>query len=146
MSEPSPRPPIAAAPLSVILFAQALSTETAEALQNWRHYLDSLRRPYEIFLIRETRPEVEDAGDMPEATKRMRPISYDRALGWRGAVNEAIGSAQYPLVAFCTCDKQYAPADLDALLKLIDQVDLVVGYRAGGTAPFWRVLLDTIIG
>jgi hypothetical protein len=32
------------------------------------------------------------------------------------------------------------------MLKVIDQVDLVVGYRAGGQAPPWRVLLDTFIG
>jgi hypothetical protein len=31
------------------------------------------------------------------------------------------------------------------LLKMIDQVDLVVGYRTGGTPPPWRVLLDMFL-
>jgi hypothetical protein len=31
------------------------------------------------------------------------------------------------------------------MLKEIDKVDLVVGYRAGGQAPPWRVLLDMLL-
>ena len=42
-------------------------------------------------------------------------------------------------MVFSTCDQQYRPADLDGMFKTIDQVDLVVGYRAGGQAPLWRV-------
>ena len=142
------RPPIASSPLSVILLARALATDTAEVLQAWRHSLDKLNRNYEIILIQETRPELADvtATDIPEATKRLRTIPYDRAIGVRAALNDAIRSVQYPLVAFCTCDKQYAPNDLERLLKMIDKVDLVVGYRAGGQAPPWRVLLDTFLG
>lgn len=146
MSEPSPRPAIASSPISVILFARALATDTDEALQGWRRYLDTLNRSYEILLVRETRPEVaDDASAMPEATKRMHPISYERSAGFRDALNEAIRTAQYPLIAFATCDKQYQPADLGAMLKMIDQVDLVVGYRKGETPPPWRVLLDMIL-
>src|ERR1043166_7214167 len=104
MSEPAPRPPIATAPISVLLFAHALSTETADALRAWRQYLDTLNRAYEILLIQETRPEVEpvpadDAG--PQATRVFR---YDRATGFRDALNEAIRAAQHPLLAFCTAD------------------------------------------
>jgi glycosyltransferase involved in cell wall biosynthesis len=147
MSEPSQRPPIASSPLSVLLFAQALSTETADALKGWQTYLDTLRRPYEIFLIQETRPEV-----VAEAAPAARIFPYERGFGFRDALNSAIRSAQYSLLVFCTCDKQYQPADLDRFLKTddprkkppIDETDLVVGFRAGGQAPFWRVLLDTL--
>jgi len=144
MPEPAKRTPIASSPISLILFAPALATDTADVLQSWRHFLDKLRRPYEIFLIREMRPETTDA-DIPEETKRLHTFAYDRAIGFRDALNAAIRAAQYPLLAFSTCDKQYTPNDLDGLLKLIDQVDFVVGYRAGGQAPPWRVLLDIFL-
>lgn len=145
MSEPSERPAIATSPISVILFAQALSTQTAEALAGWRRYLDAQKRACEILLLQETRPEAPpNPGDEAPATLRL--FAYERALGFRAALNAAIAAAQHPLLVFCPCDMQYLPADLDGMLKVIDQVDLVVGYRAGGQAPAWRVLLDTFIG
>ena len=138
--EPTQRAPIGSSPLSVILFAHALSTETSDALAAWRQYLETLRRPYEILLVQETRPEV-PATEPPPGT---RVFTYERAVGFRAAVNEATQSAQHPLVAFCQCDKQYAPADLERMLQTVDQVDLVVGYRTGGQAPLWRVVLDLV--
>jgi hypothetical protein len=145
MSEPSQRPAIATSPISVILFAQALSTQTAEALAGWRRNLDAQKRPYEILLIQETRPEVTpNPTDEPAASERI--FAYERSLGFRDALNAAIAAAQHPLLVLCPCDMQYQPADLDGMLKVIDQVDLVVGYRSGGQAPSWRVLLDTFIG
>src|SRR5437870_10721270 len=46
MSEPGSRPAIATAPISVILFSHALSTETADAISSWRTYLDTLKPAY----------------------------------------------------------------------------------------------------
>jgi hypothetical protein len=148
MSEPNPRPAVATSPISVLLFAHALSTDTAEALCAWRQYLDALQRPYEIILIQETRSEIPPtpADESPPATQPTRTFRYERTLGFRDALNEAIRTAQHPLLAFCTADKQYLPSDLEAMFKLIDQVDMVVGYRAGGQAPPWRVVLDTLLG
>jgi glycosyltransferase involved in cell wall biosynthesis len=137
MPDPTPRSAIASSPLSVLLFAHALSTDTTAALEAWRKYLDALHRPYEIMLIQETRSEVS-----PEPADVTHTFPYDRTAGFRAALNEAIHAAQHPLLAFCPADRQYHPADLERLLKPIDQVDLVVGYRAGGQAPPWRVLLD----
>ena len=140
MSDLPQRPPIASSPLSVILFAQSLSTETADALRAWRQYLDTLHRPYEILLIQETRPEVApEPADAPVVIP-LRPRSAFAAF------NAAIQAAQHPLLAFCTCDKQYQPGDLDRMLKVIDKVDLVVGYRTGQPLPPWRILLDTVVG
>ncbi len=145
MSEPSPRPAIASAPISVILFAQALTTDAPEALEAWRRYLDTLNRPYEIILIQETRPDL-GANEPATATARLRIFPHERAIGFREALNDAIRSAQYPLLAFAPCARSYQPGELDRMLKMIDQVDLVVGYRTGGAPPPWRVLLDVIIG
>jgi glycosyltransferase involved in cell wall biosynthesis len=135
MSEPSQRPAIASSSVSVILFAPALTSETADALSGWRQYLDTLGRPCEILLIHEGVPSEDPA---------VRSFPYEQSQGFRAALNDAIRAAQFPLLAFSTADRQYQPADLERMLKVIDKVDLVVGYRAGGQAPPWRVLLDTI--
>ncbi len=147
MFDPGQRPAIATSPISVILLAQALSTEIADTIRGWRTYLETLRRPYEVLLIQETRPEVSaETDEVPETAKPTRIFAYKRSVGIRDVLNDAIRSAQHPLLVFCTCDKQYQPADLELMLKVIDKVDLVVGYRAGGQAPPWRVLLDTFTG
>jgi hypothetical protein len=109
-------------------------------VQAWRKYLDTFGRRYEIFLIQETRVDVADA--VPANVQADRVFPYDRSAGYRDAVNEAIRAAQHPLLAFSPADRQYQPADLEHLLKVIDKVDLAVGYRSGGQAPPWRVLLD----
>lgn len=142
MSEPIPRAPIAAAPISVILTARALATQTADALSAWREQLAALNRPGEILLIQETRPET----TLEPIDAAVRVFPYERTTGCRDALAAAIAAAQYPLVAFCPCDFGYRPGDLDGMLKLIDEVDLVIGYRSRGQAPPWRVLLDTAFG
>lgn len=146
MSEPNEKPAIAGAPISVLLFAHALSTETADALTGWRQYLDGLRREYEIFLVQETRPELAPSEDPAEGPKPTRLFTYERAIGFRDALNDAISAAQYPLIVFCPADRQYRPSDLAGMLGVIDKVDLVAGFRTGGQAPPWRVMLDTLLG
>ena len=153
MSEPSQRPAIASSPISVILFAQTLSIETADAVRAWRQYLKTLARPCEILVVQETRADVQ-ATSLDDSAERI--FTYEASQGFRAALNDAIQAAQYPVLAFSTADRQYQPADLERMLKprkaeaasgppeppLIDKVDLIVGYRAGGQAPPWRVLLD----
>ncbi len=152
MPEPSERSLIAQSPISVILLANALSTETHDALRRWRFYFESLHRPFELFLIQETRPEVADDTHPPsddgaadgDRIKPTRLFPYERGQGWRDALNDAVRAAQHPLLAFCTCDNQYDPSELERMLKTIDLVDLVVGYRVGRAIPFWRLLLDIL--
>ncbi len=139
--ETTERLPIAEAPLSVLLIARALATDTSESLRAWKSYLDGMKRDYELILIQETRPEA--AAELPEPNVRV--YSYSHADGFRSAMNDAIQSALHPLLVFCACDKQYSPGDLAKLLGAIDKVDLVTGYRLGGQAPPWRVLLDLAV-
>lgn len=140
MEEPTPRPKISEAPLSVVLFANAITPDGAYAVQEWRRQLEALKRPFEIILLQGAGPEAP-----PEASPAIsadRTIPYERTAGFRDALNHAIKIAQHPLLVFCLCDSQYSPADLPRLLHAIDNVDLVVGYRGGGQPPLWRVLLD----
>lgn len=144
MAEPLQRPVIAQAPISLILAAGAVSAESQDALRAWRLHLQSLRRPFEIFLLQEARSEGRDETVPMDAVQPCRAFTYDRALGHRDALNAAIRAARNPLLVFCSCDQQFDPNELDRMLKVIDQVDLVVGYRVGRAVPFWRLFLDML--
>ena len=52
------------------------------------------------------------------------------AAGQCAALRAGLEAARYPLVCYGTADKRDRAADLDLLLKEIDKVDLVSGYRA----------------
>src|SRR5436853_7782997 len=97
MPEPTERSAIAQSPLTIILFAKALSTETEEALRSWQHYLLTLHRSYEMILVQEARPEVPPPDHQVPPT---RTICYDPAPGWGVAINEAIRSARSRLRVF----------------------------------------------
>jgi hypothetical protein len=130
------RSPIATAPLSVLLLADRPPDEDAVAARTaWQQQLASLERPGEILLVR------------PRSAADVEPeplvITYEPAEGMRSALRQAIDAARHPLVVFCTCDRQYQPADLGRLLAAIDQADFVVGYRAR-PIPAWLWLLDLL--
>jgi glycosyl transferase family 2 len=142
MSDLMSRAPVATSPISVILLAHAAAPETADALKAWQTYLGSLQRPFEILLVQESSPN-DPATETPPPPEP-GVFTYERAVGFRAAVNAAVATAKHPLLVFCTADNQYQPAELERMLKLIDKVDLVAGYRTGGQAPPWRVFLDLL--
>lgn len=142
MSEPVPnRPPIAAAPLSVILLAGPASAASDAALALWRQYLEALDRPFEILLLRE-HPIEQVVLPAEDPTGIVREFPHDRIGGVGPALQEALRIARYPLVVTCPCDGQYQPSDLNRLLASIDLVDIVAGFRVWQPVPWWRRGLD----
>src|SRR5262249_46653834 len=66
-------------------------------------------------------------------------LRHGERRGDGAALRTALGTARYPLLFYTACDPRYRPADLRRLLKEIDRVHLVSGYRAGRPVPrFWR--------
>jgi len=119
----SPRPPIAQAPISLILLATGATSDAAESIIEWRTYLATLDRPFELLLV----PII--ALDPNPMLAELRQITYDPARGIGPALQAAVEAAQHPLIAIATADRQYQPADLNVLLAVIDKVDLVIGCR-----------------
>jgi glycosyltransferase involved in cell wall biosynthesis len=123
------RPPIATAPLTVIL----LTTDAAaDVLPTWQQCLETLQRPFEILLVRP---------DRPDATAAPTVFAYDPTQGMVSGLLAALAAAQHPLVILCTADAQYQPSDVQALLQAIDPVDIVGGFRVL-PVPCWRRALD----
>jgi glycosyltransferase involved in cell wall biosynthesis len=121
------RPPIAAAPLSIILTSPRADAERDEALRDWVTYLNGLEQEYEVLLVNESadRPAQGEADKSPRV-QALAP--YGRA-GFGAALRLGLENARHPLVFYARCDGRYKPADLKQLLKWIDRVDLAVGQR-----------------
>lgn len=131
MLEPQERPPIAAAPLSMILVVPPGAPAARDVLAAWVTFLNELGREYEILLIPERGPGAAPAAVEALATSysRVRPLPAPGAAGFGPALQVGLDAARHPLVGYTTCDGSYKPSDLKQLLKWIDQVDLVTGYR-----------------
>lgn len=137
MQDQPERPPIAAAPLSVILTWPRAEAERDQALSDWVTYLNGLGQEYEILLVNETpdRPAEEEAAKYA----RVQALSPYGGAGFGAALRTGVQHARHPLLFYARCDLHYKPADLKQLLKWIDRVDLAAGQRvfpAGFRRPF----------
>lgn len=131
MSELPSRPPIATAPLSVILTAQNAAGYLVEVLKEWVAVLAGLARDYEILLVDDgsTDETAQLAQALPTPLPRLQLLRLERPSGLGAALRLGLRKVQYPLVCCCTCDRQYQPVELKRLLEHINQVDIVTGYR-----------------
>jgi glycosyltransferase involved in cell wall biosynthesis len=127
------RPPIAKAPISVVLLAYNEGTSGDEAIKTWLGVLDALKRDYEILVVQDGGEAADGAKDHP----RVRVLGHEQRRGLGAALRTGLAAAQHPLVCTCTCDHQYEPSDLHQLLKVIDEVDLVTGIRKWRSLPAW---------
>src|SRR5262245_20470808 len=64
-------PPIADAPLSVVLLLTSADTRLDELLGAWTMFLDSLNRPYEILLVDDTADDASRAAALSEQFPRL---------------------------------------------------------------------------
>jgi hypothetical protein len=130
MLDVTERPPIATAPISVVLGLQS-PTDALEALvAEWAAYLDTLQREHEIVLVDDTGAAAGDPGRAPPPTQSaVTIIRHSRRQGLGAILRSGLAAAGHPLVFYTLASGRYVPADLGHLLKVIDRVDLATGYR-----------------
>jgi hypothetical protein len=142
MPEPTPLPPIADQPLSVVLLARR-GADLESVVAGWVTFLNGLNRSYEILLVADSAEAAAAAAALPNKHPHLRLVSRQPERTGDGAcLRAAMAEAKYPLLFYTPCDPQYRPADLRKLLQEIDKVHLASGCRgAGVAAPRWfRVL------
>lgn len=71
---------------------------------------------------------------------QVRLVQHEVNLGYGAAVFSGLTNATKELVFFTDSDRQFDLREIEKLLNLIDQADLVVGYRAPRRDPFMRKL------
>jgi hypothetical protein len=137
MSEPSPLPPIAGAPLSVLLLVGNPGVSVSDTVTAWQSELQKRGEHYEIIVVS---PEGQDGHSslVPEGSApptQVRKVSYPRPPALGAALRAGLAAASHPLLFYTTCDRQYQPADLQRFLPQIEHAHLVSGFRLCATVP-----------
>jgi glycosyltransferase involved in cell wall biosynthesis len=130
-------PPIADAPLSVVLLARDDADRLERVTSNWVTYLNGLGREFELILVEDGSRDGsgERVAEIARRHRHLLVIRHDYPKGEGAALAAGLAAARYPLVCYCRCDPRYQPSDLRRLLKEIDKVHIVSGYRAGRAPP-----------
>lgn len=133
MPEPPDRPPIAQSPLSVVLLAAAHEPALESRLDDWLRALADLRRDYEVFLLEAAGTEASRGrlAALAAAHPPLRHVPTGDRHGIGAALRAGVAAARHPLFLYAECSPRYQPGDVSLLLDVIDQVDLVAGYRVG---------------
>jgi glycosyltransferase involved in cell wall biosynthesis len=129
-------PPIATAPLSVVLTARA-GAAIEESLAQWTSYLNTLGRDFELILAEGASRDslAEQVADLAERFPQVSALCPISPRGEGAVLAAGLAMAKYPLVFYCPCEPAYRPEDLGKLLTEIDKVHIVSGCRAGRRAP-----------
>jgi len=131
MPEAPERPPIATAPLGVVLLAHNVEADLERILEGWQGFLNSLDRPYQICIVNDG--STDRTGPIAEALSvrfpQVRVLHHAKETGIGAALRSGLAASGLPLFCYAECSTAYQPADLKKMLELIDQVDLVCGFR-----------------
>jgi glycosyltransferase involved in cell wall biosynthesis len=137
MTKMAERPPIANAPLSLVLVSSNAAADLEAVALAWITELETLHRSWEIILVDDgsTDDTPMRADILAARNDRLRVVHHAMRQGFGAALRSGIDEAKYPLLAYTTCDRQYEPAELKRLLEQIDKVDLVTGCRLWMPVP-----------
>jgi hypothetical protein len=146
------RPPIASAPLSVVLIELSAGPQLEPMLRRWSAFLDGLSREYEILAVGGD----DTADELRRLAKELPRLRFVRRSndGIGAELRAGITAAQHPLVYTTPVSADQAPEDLKLFLDAIDKVDLVAGTRTGRPIPLpvralgmiYRLLVRVFLG
>ncbi len=125
-------PPIQSEPISAILPIFNDLAVLQSVLEAWISVLNSLNRDYEILLVDDASTDgtLDLAQSLVEKNPKVRLLRHEAHAGFGACLRTGLPAARLPLLLISTCDGCYQPADLPRLLKWIDKVHLVAGYRS----------------
>jgi glycosyltransferase involved in cell wall biosynthesis len=130
-------PPIADAPLSVVLLARDDAAHLEAVTASWVTFLNGLGREFELILVEDGSRDgsAERVAALAERHPHLRIIRHEFPQGEGAALSAGFAAARHPLVAYARCEPRYPPGDVRKLLKEIDKVHLISGYRGGLPVP-----------
>jgi glycosyltransferase involved in cell wall biosynthesis len=95
--------------------------------------LQQQNREYEILFIDDgsTDQTIASAEMAASRLPHLRLFRHTAPSGFGACFRTALAHAHHPLLGYAECSRRYQPADFPRLLKWMDRVDLVTGYRVG---------------
>jgi glycosyltransferase involved in cell wall biosynthesis len=131
-------PCITPAPITAVLAVHDLGACLEEVVSGWVATLESLGCGYEILLVDDGSTDQTPARAEALAAKEgfVRLLRHAQHRGFGAALRTGLEAARHPLLLYCPCTPSYRPADAKELLKLIDEVHVVTGCRAGSSGRY----------
>lgn len=142
--------------ITVVLPAYNEGENVAEAVSSVIEVMDSITPDYEVIVVDDgssdgTSQVVED---LMERYPQVRLIRHPANRGYGGALRSGFEAARGDLIFFTSSDNQYDVAEINKLLPLIEEADIVAGYRAKRQDPLirrffawgWNTLVRLLFG
>jgi len=106
------------------------------------NFLDDIAREYEVIVVndgsRDSTGEV--AERLTKEKKNIRVIHHPVNRGYGAAVSSGLKGSRYELIFFTDGDGQFDITELSGFLPLINDFDVVAGYRMKRKDPFYRLI------
>jgi glycosyltransferase involved in cell wall biosynthesis len=131
-------------PISLSVFFPCYNEQdnVGQTTQRAVEVLEGLNADYEIILVNDG--SADQTGARADAiaagNKRVRVVHHPQNMGYGAALQSGIRAAKKDLVFFTDGDGQFDIGEIKLLLPLIEQNDIVCGYRLDRKDPFMRKL------
>jgi glycosyltransferase involved in cell wall biosynthesis len=142
------RPHVTSPHLSVVIPIRNESASIPELCRQLAITLESWGRPYEILFVDDgsTDDSFEQLAAIQARDRRVRVIRFRRNFGQTAAFAAGFAHARGALIVTSDGDLQNDPADIPALVALVEQgADVAVGWRKDRKDPFLTRRLPSMI-
>lgn len=133
--------------LSIILPAFNEELNIALAVRDILNFTNSIDLNSEIIIVNDGSFDRtgEIADNLASTNPNIQVIHHQQNLGYGQALNSGITASRYELLFFTDADRQFDIKSLEEMLlimKTVDNLDILVGYRLHRQDPFWRKFLS----
>jgi glycosyltransferase involved in cell wall biosynthesis len=131
-------------PLSISVFFPCYNEQdnVGQTTQRAVEVLEGLKADYEIILVNDG--SADQTGPRADAiaagNELVRVVHHPHNMGYGAALQSGIRAAKKELIFFTDGDGQFDIGEIKLLLPLIEQNDIVCGYRLDRKDPFMRKL------
>ncbi len=142
------RPPVISPYLSVVIPIRNESASIPELCRQLTSTLERWGRPYEVLFVDDgsTDDSFERLAAIQAADARVRVIRFRRNFGQTAAFAAGFAHARGTLIVTSDGDLQNDPADIPALVSLVEQgADIAAGWRKDRKDPFLTRRLPSMI-
>jgi len=102
--------------------------------------LKLIAKDYEVILVEDGSPDnsAEVVDELTRKYKNVRAIHHRKNKGYGGALKSGIRNSTKKLIFYTDGDAQYDVREIKKLIPLIDNVDVVNGYKIGRSDALYR--------